>query len=84
MVSLVYDIPRKEITTFAAFSKGHWENPKAAHGDKRTSADFERWRGLARIGIQMDRHLLSERADILETFRGKGDLEAIEQSWPTF
>ena len=64
-------------------AKGHWENPEAAHGDKRNPADFERWRGLARVGIQTDRHMLSEQADILHTFRGKGDLEPIEQSWPT-
>lgn len=63
--------------------KGHWENPQAAHGDKRNPADFERWRALASIGIQTDRHMLAEQADILETFRGKGDLEPIEQAWRT-
>lgn len=63
--------------------QGHWENPEAAHGDKRNAADFERWRGLARIGIQTDRHMLAEQADIVDVFRGKGDLEPIEQSLPT-
>lgn len=63
--------------------QGHWDNPEAAHGDKRNAADFERWRGLARIGIQTDRHMLPEQADIVDVFRGKGDLEPIEQSWPT-
>ena len=139
IVSLVYDIPRKRITTLLAFSKGepyiclflgqplflappppllpfllgsvflfpflgkgdqdgsrfadvlprskkkgHWENPEAAQGDKRNPADLERWRGLARIGSsQTDRHLLQEYADIVEVFRGKGDLESIDRSWPT-
>lgn len=63
--------------------KGHWENAEAAHGDKRNPTDFERWRGLAQIGIQTDRHMLSEQAEIVDTFKGKGDLEPIEQSWPT-
>lgn len=63
--------------------EGHWENADAAHGDKRNAADFERWRGLARIGIQTDRHMLAKQADIVDVFRGKGDLEPIKQSWPT-
>ena len=109
VVSLVYDIVRKRITTLIAFSKGmgippppfalffvcasgqsdnadeagHWENAEAAHGDKRNPADLERWRGLARIGIQTDRHMLAEQADIVDVFRGQGDLEPIELSWPT-
>lgn len=40
-------------------------------------ADFERWRDLAKIGTQTDRFLLNEQADILETFKGKGDLVPI-------
>ncbi|CAF9932879.1 hypothetical protein IMSHALPRED_009014 [Imshaugia aleurites] len=106
VVSLVYDIANRRITTLIAFSKGtccslgnsgfgpsdrmlkkaiqgHWDNPEAAHGDKRNPADFERWRGLARMGIQTDRHMLPEQADIVDVFRGKGGLEPIEQSWPT-
>lgn len=83
VVSLVYDIPKKRITTLLAFSKGHWENAEAAHGDKRNPADLERWRGLARIGIQTDRHMLPEQADLVDIFRGKGELEPIEHSWPT-
>lgn len=51
VVSLVYDIPHKKITTLLAFSKGHWENPQQAHGNKRNPADFARWRDLAKIGI---------------------------------
>lgn len=78
IVSLVYDIKLQQITTCVAFSKGHWENPGQAHGDKRNPADFERWRGLAKIGTQMDRLLLAEKATILEVFRGKGDLVPIE------
>ena len=63
--------------------QGHWDNPEAAHGVKRNPADFERWRGLARMGIQRDRHMLTEQADIVDVFRGKGGLEPIEKSWPT-
>jgi len=81
--SLVYDIPKKRITTLLGFSKGHWEHAEEAHGDKRNPADFERWRGLAKLGIQTDRFMLSEQADILESFKGPGDLKPIEESWPT-
>ncbi|KAK4862234.1 hypothetical protein LT330_003372 [Penicillium expansum] len=81
--SLVYDIPRKKITTMLGFSKGHWENAEDAHGDKRNLRDLERWRGLAKIGIQTDRLLLNEQADILEDFWGKGDLVPCDMSLPT-
>jgi hypothetical protein len=69
--------------TLIASPIGHWENAEDAHGDKRNSADLERWRGLAKIGIQTDRKLLAEQAEIVETFHGKGDLEPIEHDWPT-
>lgn len=62
---------------------GHWECPKEAHGDKRNSEDFGRWRGLANLGTQAERHMLSEQAHILESFKGPGELQAIEESWPT-
>lgn len=32
---------------------------------------------------QADRVLLSEQADLLEDFRGAGDLAPIDPSWPT-
>lgn len=83
IVSLVYDIPRRRITTMLGFSKGHWEHAEAAHGDKRNPEDLARWRELAKIGIQTDRPMLSEQADILEDYRGAGDLEPIEMEWPT-
>lgn len=83
MCSLVYDIPRRRITTMIGFSKGHWEKAKDAHGDKRNPEDFERWRGLAKIGIQTDRVILNEQANILEDFRGPGNLKPAENSWPT-
>jgi hypothetical protein len=63
--------------------KWHWENPQEAHGDKRNPADFARWQDLAKIGIQTDRNMLAEQADILEVFLGKGELQPIEQDWPT-
>lgn len=81
--SLVYDIPKKRITTMLGFSKGHWEQAKAAHGDKRNAEDLNRWRGLARIGIQTDRVMLSAQADILEDFRGPGNLKPVDNSLPT-
>ncbi|PSN61560.1 hypothetical protein BS50DRAFT_604108 [Corynespora cassiicola Philippines] len=61
--SLVYDIKLERVTTPFGFSKGHWQNPKAAHGEK-----------LAEQGSQMNRFMLSEQADIIETFKGKGNL----------
>ncbi|KID65371.1 uncharacterized protein G6M90_00g052240 [Metarhizium brunneum] len=82
--SLVYDITNKSITTFIAFSKGHWEMPHYAHGDKRDAVDFDRWRGLAKLGIHTDRYLLSEQAQILQHFKGKGDLVPIDDDVPTF
>jgi hypothetical protein len=77
--SLVYDIKEGTISTLLAFSKGHWECPKEAHGDKRDPETFERWRGLAKIGNQADRLMLTEQAKLLETFKGKGNLEPIEK-----
>ena len=77
VVSAVYDIERQEMTTLIAFSKGHWENPKDAHGDKRNETDFERWRDLAKVGTQVERYMLSERATIVEKFKGKGELKDI-------
>nr|CUI18215.1 ferulic acid decarboxylase [Cordyceps farinosa] len=82
--SLVYDLKRQKITTLLGFSQGHWENAEAAHGDKRNAKDLERWRGLAKIGSQTDRFMLSEQATILETFKGPGDLQPIEADAPTF
>jgi phenolic acid decarboxylase len=84
IVSLVYDMKMNKITTLLAFSNGHWGYPEQARGDKRNKDDFERWRGLAKQGDkQTDRFLLSEQADILKTFHGQGELEPIEESWPT-
>ena len=34
---------------------------------------------LAKIGNQADRFLLTEQAKLLETFKGKGNLEPIEK-----
>ncbi|KAF1738147.1 hypothetical protein CRV24_000069 [Beauveria bassiana] len=82
--SLVYDIKEQKITTLLGFSQGHWENAEAAHGDKRNAEDLERWRGLARIGTQTDRFMLSEQATILEAFKGPGDLQPIDPDAPTF
>lgn len=82
--SLVYDILHGKVTTLIAFSKGHWENPEAAHGDKRNAEDFERWRGLATIGKQTERMMLSEQGNIIETFKGKGTLEPIQEDDATF
>ncbi|KAK1462926.1 hypothetical protein CCUS01_08518 [Colletotrichum cuscutae] len=82
--SLVYDIPKQKISTLISFSRGHWENPQAAHGDKRNPGDFARWRVLSRFGNQTDRFMLSEQADIVENFKGRGDLVPIEEHAKTF
>lgn len=82
MCSLVYDIPKRAVTTMLGFSQGHWEKPEAAHGDKRNKQDLDRWRGLAKVGTQVDRKMLCEQAEIEEDFRGKGELEGIEMDWP--
>lgn len=82
-IALVYDIPSRKITTLLGFSKGHWENNKEAHGDKRNPEDLARWRKLAKIGIQTDRHLLSEQAIILEDFWGPADLLPVSMDMPT-
>ena len=77
IVSLVYDLQLRQITSVLGFSKGHWENPEMAHGDKRNQEDFQRWRGLAKIGTQSERYMVAKRATVSEVFRGKGDLEPI-------
>ena len=81
--SLVYDIPNGKITTLLGFSAGHWNHAEAAHGDKRNPEDMKRWQKLAEEGKQTDRHLLHDQAIIAEKYRGSGDLEPIEESWPT-
>ncbi|KAJ7613082.1 Calycin-like protein [Roridomyces roridus] len=50
-VSLIWDIPGKTITSAVAFSKGHWDCPAEAQGDKRNPEDFARWRGFAELGM---------------------------------
>jgi hypothetical protein len=82
--SLVYDIKNSTITTLIAFSKGHWNNAKEARGDKRDAEVFDRWRGLAKQGTQVERYMLSEQAKIAEKFKGKGDLVPIEEDAETF
>nr|APP94191.1 phenolic acid decarboxylase [Brettanomyces bruxellensis]APP94192.1 phenolic acid decarboxylase [Brettanomyces bruxellensis] len=84
VVSIVYDIVNKTVNGLLCFSKGHWENSEAAHGDKRNPDDFARWRNLAKQGIQTDRFVLVERAHILKSFKGQGDLEPIEPDAITF
>lgn len=83
MCSLVFDIPNAKVTTMLGFSKGHWAKAEAAHGDKRNAEDLERWRGLARLGTQVERFMLCEQASVVEDFRGAGDLKDIDLSWPT-
>ncbi|KAH6867718.1 Calycin-like protein [Thelonectria olida] len=83
-VSLVYDITKGTINGLLNFSKGHWNYPVLAHGDKRNQTDFDRWRGLAKIGTQVERYMLVERAYILESFKGKGELLPIDPDVATF
>lgn len=76
------DVYWSRITTFMAFSKGHWMEPEQAHGYKKDQ--LEQWRGLSEIGNQArDRYILPEQATINEIYEGKGDLEDIDMSWPT-
>ncbi|KAL4947612.1 phenol acid carboxylase [Aspergillus filifer] len=82
IVSLVFDILSKKVTTLIAFSKGHWERPEEARGDKRIQEDLERFRGLSKIGSQVDRVMLSEQADVVGDFWGAGELEGIRMEWP--
>lgn len=81
VVSLILDIENKRITTFMAFSQGHWEHPEQAHGDKRE--DLKRWRELSKIGISTNRYLITEQASIDEIFEGRGDLPDISLNLPT-
>jgi phenolic acid decarboxylase len=82
--SLVYDITQQKVSTLLGFSKGHWENPEEAHGDKRNKKDFERWRKLADMGKQTERFMLTEQAELVERFKGKGSLDPIEKDAVTF
>jgi hypothetical protein len=66
-----------------AFSKGHWDNPEEAHGDKRNAEDFARWRNLAKIGTQVERYLLPEQATLDEVYEGRGDIEDIDMDMET-
>ena len=83
LCSMVYDIVQRRVSTMIAFSKGYWEMRGNAKGDKRVEADLERWRGLAKVGVQTDRVVLSEQAVVVEDFRGPGDLEGIDMCWDT-
>lgn len=44
---------------------------------------LKRWRELAKMGCDTDRRILNEQADIVEAFRGRGDLEQIQMEWAT-
>jgi phenolic acid decarboxylase len=84
VVSAVYDITNKKMTTLISFSEGHWKQAESAHGNKRNEDDLKRWRKLADVGSQVSRFMLSEQADVAETFKGKGDLEPITNDDPCF
>ena len=72
------------MTTMIAFSEGHWTRAKEALGDKMKKEDLDRWRGLAGVGNQTSRFMLSEQAQVVETFKGKGELVPIKESDPLF
>jgi phenolic acid decarboxylase len=84
VVSAVMDLREGKVTTLIAFSQGHWSRPKEALGDKRNPEDLQRWRGLAEMGNQTARYMLSEQGQIVERFKGKGKLEPINDSDPVF
>jgi hypothetical protein len=77
IVSLVYDIQRATVTTLYALSEGHRERPEGAHEDERDRRDSERRRGSAVAGKQTERMVLVERAEIVEKFKGRGQLAEI-------
>ncbi|KAJ9109788.1 hypothetical protein QFC20_003204 [Naganishia adeliensis] len=83
VVSIIVDLAQKRITTYMAFSRGHWDNPEKAHGDKRNPADFSRWRELAQIGKNTDREILPEQATIDTITEGRGELEDIDEDAET-
>jgi len=62
--SLSTNVSLLELTRQLYAYIGHWENPEEAHGDKRNPKDLERWRGLAKIGTQMEKHILPEQATL--------------------
>jgi len=81
-VTICLDLPQKRITTFMAFSYGHWEFPDKAHGYKREQ--LEQWRALSKLGNQTtDRHVLPEQATLDKVYEGRGRLRDIEMDWPT-
>ncbi|QRV93644.1 phenolic acid decarboxylase [Ceratobasidium sp. AG-Ba] len=86
VVSLIVDLPRMHVTTFMAFSNGHWSQPEQAHGNKRSQKDIERWRELAKVkaGLPGQRHVIPEQATIDLVIDGQGDLEDIDEQSPTF
>ena len=49
------------------------EKAEDAHCDKRNDKDFDRWRGLAKIGGPKDRHTIMEQATIQVIEDGKPD-----------
>ncbi|KAH7399344.1 Calycin-like protein [Pyrenochaeta sp. MPI-SDFR-AT-0127] len=51
---------------------------------KKKKQDLERWRKLAEVGNQTSRFMLSEQADVVEVFKGKGNLVPIEEDDPLF
>ncbi|KAL0579410.1 hypothetical protein V5O48_002581, partial [Marasmius crinis-equi] len=84
IVSMLFDIKEGRVTTMINFSEGHWTRSEEARGDKRNPEDFERWRGLAGVGTRMPdtRTMLCQQGFVAEDFRGTGDLDGIETSWP--
>lgn len=84
VVSIVVDVDERKITTFIAFSKGHWEQSEASHGNKRNPDDLKRWRGLLKLGIQTSRFLVPEQATIDLIAEGPGELEPIDLEVSTF
>ncbi|KAI0045092.1 hypothetical protein FA95DRAFT_172046 [Auriscalpium vulgare] len=85
IVSLIVDLPRKRITTFGAFSHGHWSRPEDAHGNKRNPVDLQRWRGLASIegSEPKNRHIMSKYATIHDIVEGKCEFEDIDEDAET-
>lgn len=82
IVSLVVDLSKRHLFAFCVFSRGHIQYPDEAKGNKRE--DIDQWRELAKVGNdQTDSEVFSEDAKIDDIYEGRGDLDDIEDAWPT-
>jgi hypothetical protein len=63
----------KSTLTKGKSSSSSGEKAEEAHGDKRNPSDFDRWRGLAKIGGPKERHTIMEQATLEVIEDGRPD-----------